>query len=266
MKKIIVTPAGRKRYLELLYANLMYCRSEFDCWDIWLNTDNKNDIRFIENLASANDFINIKYLDTPFNSNKSIGSFFKKYINPEEVYIRLDDDIVYIKKGSLAKLFDERIKDVTSFLLYGNIINNCIMTHIHQRVGNFGLNYGKAEYLCMGNVGWRDSKFAEIIHREFLEKYIDGFDFSIPNWALYNCERVSINVISWRGDEFAKFCGIVDVDEEQFLSVNKPKSCGLINKIIGDTLFVHFAFNTQRKHLDSTDLLERYKKLVQKYY
>jgi len=265
MKKIIVTPAGRKRYLELLYANLMYCKDEFDSWDIWLNTENKDDIEFIENLASTNDFINIKYLTVPFNSSwpgTSIGSFFKDYVNPEEVYVRLDDDIIYIKKGSLAKLFDERIKDVKSFLLYGNIINNCLITHIHQRVGNFGLNYGKAEYACMGDIGWCDSKFAEQIHREFLDKYIDGFNFSIPNWVLYNCERVSINVIAWRGDEFAKFCGIVDADEEQFLSTDKPRSCGLFNRIIGDTLFVHFAFYTQREHLDKTNLLERYKELT----
>jgi hypothetical protein len=59
---------------------------------------------------------------------------------------------------------------------------------------------------------------------------------------LYDYERVSINVISWRGDEFLKFSGKVGESEEHWLSVHQPNFIGKPNRIIGDTLFVHYAF------------------------
>jgi hypothetical protein len=52
------------------------------------------------------------------------------------------------------------------------------------------------------------------------------------------------------------------LDEEQWLSVDKPLSIGAVNRIIGDTLFVHYSFYTQRDHLDKTDILKQYEKLA----
>jgi hypothetical protein len=260
MKKIIVTPAGRKRYLEILLSYLIKYKDEFDRWDIWLNTENKEDIEYIKFISSQYDFIKIIYPDVKVNGNLSIGSFFKDYKNPNEFYIRLDDDIVYIEKNSLKILFEKRIKDKDSFLLYGNIINNAVITHIHQRTGNLSNHYGFSSYNCMCNIGWSNSIFAESLHRDFLSNK-DKISFVLPDWYLFNNERVSINVISWRGDEFLKFNGNVGLDEEQWLSVDKPKSIGKYNKIIGNTLFVHYSFYTQREHLDKTDILEKYKEL-----
>jgi hypothetical protein len=263
MNRIIVTPAGRKRYLEILLIYLTKYKSEFKRWDIWLNTTDESDIEYIEFIASQNYWINIKYQKIEVNAidkSRSIYSFFDDYINPNEVYIRLDDDIVFIKKGSIDKLFNERIKDTTSFLLYGNIINNSICTYINQRVGNIDTSYGTVSYDCICHVGWGDPIFAENLHRDFLKRYSEGQDFTIPNWILN--ERFSINVISWRGDEFLKFKGIVDPREEIWLSSIKPPEIKSYNKIIGDTLFSHYSFYSQRDHLDSTDLLEEYKKLA----
>ena len=262
MERIVVTPAGRERYLKILLKHLIKCKDEFDRWDIWLNTTNEEDIKYIESLQNQYDFIRVKYSTVPINGSASIGSFFLDCINPNAVYIRLDDDIVLVEKESLRKLFDARIADKSSFLLYGNIINNSVITHINQRVDNLDISYGKAGYTCMCDIGWNNSHFAENVHRDFLNKYTSGQQFAIPDWVLYDCERVSINVISWRGDEFLKFSGCVDIDEEQWLSVDKPRSLGLMNKIIGNTLFVHYSFYTQRDHLDSTDILSQYEKLV----
>lgn len=39
MKRIIVTPAGRKRYMEILSSHLDKQRSDFDEWHIWQNTE-----------------------------------------------------------------------------------------------------------------------------------------------------------------------------------------------------------------------------------
>jgi hypothetical protein len=263
MLRIIVTPAGRERYLKILLKHLIKCKGEFDRWDIWLNTTHESDIRYIESLQEQYDFICIKYPTIPVEGTSSICNFFTDYINLDEIYVRLDDDIVYIRQGSLTRLFDARIKDTSSFLLYGNIINNAIITHLHQRTGNLDASYGRSSYACMCSTGWQNSDFAEKLHRDFLSKLAQDHQFTLPDWQLYDNERVSINVISWRGDEFLKFSGVVGSDEEQWLSVDKPRSLGTINRIIGDTLFVHYAFYPQRNHIDTTDILSRYEALAE---
>lgn len=264
MKKIVVTPAGREIYLKILFKNLIKCKNEFDFWDLWINTTNEKDIKFMENLALKNNFIRLKYLTVPWNHNLSIYSFFKNYKDPQEIYLRLDDDIVYIQKGSIQKIFNERIKDDKSFLLYGNIVNNAILSHIHQRTGNIDYSEGICGYACMDPVGWKNPKFAELAHRSFLNKISKKSEdeFKIKNWNLHYYERVSINAISWTGKCFAEFDGVVSRDEEQWLSVEKPKELSRPNKIIGDTLFSHYAFHTQRAYLETTDILSLYDKII----
>lgn len=44
MKRIVIIPAGRKRYLEILLNYLKFYKDEYDRLDIWLNTNNKEDI------------------------------------------------------------------------------------------------------------------------------------------------------------------------------------------------------------------------------
>jgi hypothetical protein len=50
MKRVIVTPAGRRRYMSLLAGHLLKQRSSYDEWHIWLNTTDKEDIEFFKKL------------------------------------------------------------------------------------------------------------------------------------------------------------------------------------------------------------------------
>ena len=59
MRKVVVTPAGRKKYLEILSKYLSAYKNEFDRWDIWLNTTDYDDIQYIMNLSSQYDFVKI---------------------------------------------------------------------------------------------------------------------------------------------------------------------------------------------------------------
>jgi hypothetical protein len=262
-KRIIVTPAGRSEHLKILLNNLLRCREEFDRWDLWINTINNNDINYIRELSEKYNFIKAIESEIPWDRSYSIHDFFKHYINIDEIYLRLDDDIVYMREGSINRIFKERESDTEHFLLHGNVINNAIGSHIQQRIGNFTTKIGRAGYNCLDETGWRNPIFAEYIHKVFLEKIKEGSsgDFKTDDWILFDNERCSINVISWRGDEFVKFNGIVGRDEEQWLSVDKPKELGKFNKIIGDTIFVHFAFETQRPYLQTTSLLKDYEEL-----
>jgi hypothetical protein len=271
MKTIVVTPAGRQRYLEVLLQCLLNVRDEFDRWNIWLNTTNQEDIAYIERIAAEHDFISISYPKIPVDGNQSIYHFFEDCVSPDEIYVRLDDDIVYIGKGSIRRLAEERMIDSHSFLLYGNIVNNAIMTHLHQRTGAIGHEAGSVGYACMDPTGWNNPAFAEHVHRTFIGRFYENTldAFKLADSPLWNFERTSINAICWSGRDFSQFGGKVchypaswNMDEEQWLSVDRPRMENRPNKIVGDTLFVHYSFFTQRAHLDNTDLLQEYRKIA----
>lgn len=262
MKIEIVTPAGRKRYLEVLFLHLKSQKKDFDRWTLWLNTTNQEDIDFCKQLEKENDWIRTIDLDEAYAGNESISSFFKYAKDKDSIYIRFDDDVVWIEEGFIKKLCRFRIENPQYFLVYGNIVNNAIIDHLHQRIGALEFDNNAISYLCGDDNGWKSSEMAEIKHRNFLKKLscgkIDSFKFN--KWDLFFNERVSINCISWLGESFLDIDK--SIDEEQFLSVDYPKSKGLINTIYGEAVCSHFAFYTQREKLDKTELLSGYKKLI----
>jgi hypothetical protein len=260
-KIVIVTPAGRKRYLELLIPQIIKLRPIVDQYVLWVNTQNHSDLVYMNEVSNNNsDFIKLQFSDLPYMDGLGrIGSFCKQCIDKNTIYIRLDDDIIYIDGVEYLKEFlDFRINNPDYFLVYLNILNNGICSYIHQRLGNVGTEKGIVNYIADDRIGWDDPNFAKYLHETILNKDLDDFRFNKP-WNLFNNELVSVNAICWLGSEFAKFNGEVDKDEERYLSVNIPKSMNKYNCIFGNFICIHYAFFTQRKLLDSTDILEQYK-------
>jgi UDP-glucose 4-epimerase len=163
----------------------------------------------------------------------------------------------------IKKMYEFRVTNPQYFLTYGNIINNAVIDHIHQRQ-DASFSNPLLGYACLDENGWNNPAVAELKHRSFLNALnsdqTDKYKFN--KWVLSSFERVSINCISWFGSEFAKFNGDVGIDEEQWLSVDKPKEIGKINAIFGEALCSHFAFFTQRQHMDSTDILQQYENIL----
>src|SRR5262245_14409985 len=229
-KIIAVTPAGRKEYIELLVRYLLRDRGLVDEYHLWLNTPDHEDLEYLRNLEQSHPgYISCKerdpniYLDMN-HAGLSIFQFFRYCTEPNTVYVRLDDDICYINRGALRELIDFRIRHREYFLVSANIVNNALCSYLHQRMGIIDLGKGVSGYLCTDSTGWRDPRFAEHVHRTFFRHYdagtIDTYKF--PRWELSTNERFSINCISWLGEEFQKFSGVVGVAEEEWLSRIKP--------------------------------------------
>lgn len=259
MKIEIVTPAGRQRYLEILFLHLESQKADFDQWTLWLNTTDQADIAFCKKLEKENSWIKTIDLDVPHSGSYSIASFFKYAKDSNTLYIRFDDDIVWMQEDFIKKMQKFRIENTEYFLVYGNIINNAIIDHIHQRLGALNCSNSIVNYNCFDSVGWENADFAEIKHKNFLEKLSsNNLDFyKFKKWDLFFNERASINCISWFGKDFQNLGEFED--EEQFLSADYPKSKGLINTIYGEILCSHFAFYTQRERMDNSNILEQYK-------
>jgi hypothetical protein len=266
MKKIVVTPAGRRRYLEVLLLNLIKNKQDFDEWYLWLNTTDIEDINFCKKLETEYSWIKTVPLKVPYNGNLSIHTFFSDCIDSNTVYLRLDDDIVYLDRDFCKKMFEFRINNPAPFLVYGNIINNACISHLHQKNNSIKYNGLKIDYSCMGNL-WQQSSanHVENIHREFINSIKETgnskfLQFSEP-WYFSSFERVSINCISWLGSTFKTFEGKVGWDEEQWLSVDHPKNINNPNVCCGEAVCSHFSFFTQRDYLDRTNILELYKSI-----
>jgi hypothetical protein len=272
-KRVCVTPAGRRKYLEILvrYMNREYLAGNFDEWRLWINTTAKSDINYIHSLAAKYEFITAVEPKMPFAGNISIAPFFVDCCEPNTVYLRLDDDIVFIEENAIREIFKFRLEHRKYFLIFGNIVNNSICSGIRQiyhAMPGFPKTISVTD--CFDETGWGNPIFAEFLHETFLDTFkayknhyywhfVDGLSIAISNPA-----RFSINVMSWLGSEFAKFAGKLPIpcDEEEYLSETLPKHLKKMNCIYGEAIFVHFAFYPQREYLENnTNLLQKYYEL-----
>ncbi len=257
----IVTPAGRRRYLEILYRYLKNQKSDFVQWQLWQNTQDADDIRYMDELASNNDWITVIKPTWSYNGNLSIYKFFENTKRDDTIYIRLDDDIVYLSPNFIKELVAKRLEMPEYIFIYSNIINNAIISHIHHRNGLVKSDEN-AGYTCMDAIGWNNPQFCEKLHTAFihdiannnLEKWTKSFNL----WICNHYERVSINCLCWFGNDM-KLIDQVGIDEEQFLSVDICRRLGRFNAIVGSPVCAHFAFFTQRPYIEgNTNILEQY--------
>jgi hypothetical protein len=260
---VAVTPAGRKPYLEILSKYIARDSHIIDEWQLWLNTLNNDDIAYCERLRASYSFIKTYSLTGRWAGNHSIHRFFPNCVDPKTIYIRFDDDIVWIERKAITSLLDFRINNPQYFLVFPNIVNNSLMSHIHQRHGIFHTDKGICDYAVMDKVGWKRGDVAQMIHEQLLDDLANGGieKYKFDRWVLYFYERFSINSFAFFGKDFAEFGGRVDPDEENWLSRIKPSRIARMNCVCGSAIISHYAYHTQRPFLDGTDILVRYKRL-----
>jgi hypothetical protein len=290
MKKIVVTPAGRKLYLSILSKYLIYYNSlnEFDEWHLWCNTEDQKDIEYIYDLEKKHDFIKVVPLpdyDTIVNTchcdgiidgpngmvfAHTIPYFIKADTTDEDsVYLRLDDDIVFIKDKSIRKVFEYREGNTENFLVYGNIVNNSVLSHIHQGINVLPKTHGEVGLDACDPIGLYDDKFAEFVHNNFFEKYNNGLleEYCFEPYVLKDYHLISIQVISWHGSAYKRFNGEIPpkTHEENYQSVDMPRREGKTNVVFGDSLFCHYSATVNRPHIETTNILSRYVELAKDY-
>lgn len=262
-KVVVVTPAGRKRYMEILFKYILREKHIVDEYRIWVNTKTQSDISYFESLEKSNKgFVTLdkRHMEEPeCGENTNIHRFFDQCTDPDTIYIRLDDDVIWLSESFIENLATYRIENPDPFLVYGAIINNSICDSIFQNLGHYK-NFENFDYDCVQSIAFTDSYVCEGKHREMLKhiEQLKPIEFA-DVWVLRRYERVSINCISWLGETFSDFKGIVDKNEEVWLSCIKPKELKKPNVIIGNSTCSHFAFGPQREHMDKTNILDLYR-------
>lgn len=260
---VCTTPAGRRRYMKLLAPYLL--SSELvDRWDIWVNTVDEGDINFFEELGKKFEKVNlVKNPEGQVNGNASINWFYSTAIERNTIYVKFDDDIVWVEDGFFETLLDYRIENRSHLLVFPAIVNNAVCTHLFQQKKKLKFS----EYIfaiCFDRLAWACPDFATELHKWFL-KHVEGGSVDALKFepVLIALNRISINCVSWIGEDFAEFGGIILDDDEEYLTVIKPRELRKINSICGSTLVSHFAFYPQRKQLDRGGILEAYESVAQ---
>lgn len=264
-KLVIVTPAGRKKYMEILLKYILKQKNIIDEYRIWVNTTNEDDLIWFNEIGNKyKELVKLEYLpqDVNVDGNRSIYKFFENCIEEDTIYLRFDDDIVWMEDDFIEKIVKFRIENPRYFLIFGNIINNAVIDHVHQ---NNGVLYScKIKNDCLCSNGWGNPVLAEEKHRTFLKNLNNGNINMYRFETLESVKRISINCICWFGKEFKRFNGIVsrEIGEEHWLSEVKPSVIRKKNCVFGNAICSHYSFWVQREYLDNTDILEKYAEIA----
>jgi hypothetical protein len=260
---VCVTPAGRRRYMKLLVP-LVLSSPLVDRYDIWMNTEDSGDLAFLEEVRQlAPD--RVRLVAQPDGKEPGWGAihgFARTAQDADTIYIRLDDDIVWLEPGFFETLLRFRVDHPRFFLVSPLVINNAVCSHILLTCAKINTSRFVGA-VCLDQVGWREAEFAVALHRMLLDLARRGEAHRLhcgPREIALN--RFSVNVICWFGRDMAAIGGEVGRSEEEELSNIIPARLGRTNCFCTDTIASHFAFYIQREIVDRAGLLDEYVALL----
>ncbi len=264
MRLVVVTPAGRERYLRLL-SHFVLGSVEVDEWQLWENCRNEADRAYLHRLAASDPRCKLKQVEGADGGCGVIGEFFRFCDDPEALYLRLDDDIVFLEKEFFPK-FVARAKTERGGALWFSpvVINNAICNWFLKYFSGIAIR-GPVSSQAMCPYTWRYAGFPMALHPVFIDAVRQNrLDlFRIPD-AEIRFSRFSINAIGFFGAEKAalgEYFYAPENNEEEWLSACLPALIGRHGKVFGDMTVAHFSYYTQENAMLQTTILEAYYEL-----
>lgn len=272
------TPYGRKETMTILSQYMIRDHEAgiVDEYWLYLNMDEHgqhDDLLYAQWLASTYPWIKLKErpVSPPLQPKQLNTGFFYKYaIEPNTIYIRLDDDIVYVHEKAIERLAASKIASPRTIAHFPIIWHNAICSYWLQRMGKIPESYGVVrEPYCMDPVGWGDARFAESIHRQLLDNIRAGtvddlflhHDIQLPVGLQF-----SVSTFASNGDMYAALPAgpgnLSYTEEETWHTVHEPLRRQIPNMIIGNSLVAHLSFFPHTNYIRrETDILDQYREL-----
>jgi hypothetical protein len=270
---VAFTPWGRENTASILFEYMKRDKDRgiLDEWWLCENTDEdqESDRAYAKKLADENDWIKVVELDPSIERLKpkqqNTKRFYKFMTDSNTVYLRFDDDIVYVHEDAIERLVRARISKKAPFVIFPIIWNNAVCSYYLQQTEAMPSWWGvvKDPY-CMDSVGWADPNFAIGIHNHLLDMIESGtvedlflhHDIQLPIGLQF-----SVSCFAQTGEEYAKH-GDIYSEEESWHTMEMPYETGRPNMILSNSLVSHFSFYHQRNRLLETDILDRYRGLA----
>jgi hypothetical protein len=277
---IVVCPAGRRHVADLMRQHVEQARPVVDKVHWWLNTDDPEDLAYFRGLyrAAPDFYCTIAHVGATEFSRRHmlISRFFRHTIDPKTIYVRIDDDVVWMVEGCIQKLLAHRVQYPDAYLVYGNIVNSSRFMHLHQKQGAFDPGF-EIEYAINHPTNRQSVPAGLAAHEAFLhtaEAIAAGGDREtlLEPWTRFGRhvfgpgEYNDANMLSWFGRDFAVWGGHCPprIHEEQWICLRMPAKHGCrIHEACGDALCVHYASSPQWAGISAQpSILERYARLA----
>jgi len=276
---VAVTPYGRKWSVSCLLPYIVreHDKGLIDEWHLWMNTQKggEEDVWYARDvLENQYEWIHCKYMDPahleasgsknlPYQNHIKV--FWRQATDPDTVYFRFDDDIVYIHEDTVQRMLETREGRDDCFVAFPTIWNNAVVGWHLQQTGALPKSFGEiAAPYAMDPMAWTNGPFIERAHNHLLDYIEDDnvselflpYDMQLPMHMQF-----SINSFVNEGIEYARLDppGMVPVDEEHWHSMWRPTQLKRPNILVSNTMVAHFSFYPQRDYLrNQTNVLERY--------
>lgn len=263
MRVIATTFAGRRDRMSLLVDHVVAAIdagivAEYHVWDYARADDDRHWLRTLPSLHPA-----IRLLE-PDRSLARYRAYYRHYRREDHdgsVFLKLDDDIVFLAPDRLAAFVHFRVAHPEYFLVSANVVNNGVCAYFQQLRGAIPRALMDLPYPPWGFCGrlWERADLAERLHDFFLD---DPGRFDLEGVDIAP-DRLSINCVAWLGSDLDALAGVGD-DDEQDLSVTIPRRLQRRNAIFQPMVAAHLSFFPQEAGMDVARLLDRYRALARR--
>jgi hypothetical protein len=288
-KRVVAwTPFGRLRTVSVLveYLRREHERGIVDEYWMFLNTDpdQVEDLRYAYELEARYTWVRLLERPdglprrTPKQRNTTYA--YRYMTDRDTVYIRLDDDIIYLHEDAIARLAKAKLEMRPTLCCHAMMWNNAITSWFLQQAGviPFEFDTGGRQMVrmevgapyCMDAVGWASGDFAVAIH-ELLLDWVEAGEperaFLYQDMPLQLGQQFSVSAFASLGEDYANLPrpGVLEPDEEEhWHTVHQPKVIGSPNIIVGNAVVSHYTFAPQRRAVLATNILDRYRALAGK--
>lgn len=280
-KKVVAwTPYGRVRTYSILIKYLQRDVERGLVDEVWayMNTDptgQEADIAYAHELAERFEWFHLKHRPEgiprhPGPKQRNTGYAFRYMTDADTIYLRFDDDVVYVHEAAIENLVRARIEMPAPTAVFPVIFNNAIVSHFLQACGRVPMEWGEVKPYCMDPMGWANGPFAVKLH-ELLLSHIEAGTvedlYLYQDFPIAPGTQFSVSCFASRGEDYAALPqpGVLVPDEEEsWHTIHRPLATGAPNILRGDAIVSHFSFFPQHPFLNNTDLLDRYRELADK--
>lgn len=283
-KVVAWTPYGRRQTYSLLIAYLRRDVERGLIDEVWayMNTEEAGqeaDIAYAHELAAAYPWFHLKERPAGRPRNRIIqcntGFAYEYMTDPQAVYLRFDDDIVWIEESAVSNLVSQRLSMPEPTAVFSTMWNNAIVSYFAQMQGLIPREWGECKMYCMDPVGWANGAFAVRIHELLLDKIDEGRPQDLELYQSFPIPpgtQFSVSCFASLGSLYRDLPdgpGVLDpnpvtIEEENWHTVSWPLKTGVSNILVGNALVSHYTFKPQRPHVESTGILDRYRALAEK--
>jgi hypothetical protein len=256
----MTTFAGRRDRMSILMTYVLKALrcGLIDEHHVWNYARNRRDRAWVSSLSAYHPGIRVmEPRGRPFDAYYD---HYRKEDYGDAVFLKADDDIVYIDLERLPGFIAHRISDPATFLLSANVVNNGVCAYFQQQRGVLPATFPTLPYPPGGICGllWERADLAVQLHRAFLDA---PRSFGFPGTTLAP-DRLSINFVSYLGRDLDLIEGLRG-DDEDMLSVKLPRASGRSNLIHNPFVVSHLSFYSQDQGMDRESLLQAYAELLE---